>query len=175
MEDNVMRVRLVAVWPPPAAIAQHEDLRIVLLTITMIKAISTFTDASGLLGGAGDMAGLTIAALALNPLCAIAALALTLQNRLRAAICMLAATLVLNWLSDIVSLTLHDFDASAGLGLTLMTVLQTVGYPLMAASAIVLALRGERLGAATILVALPMLVAAASVATVAVGIAIYGF
>jgi hypothetical protein len=155
--------------------AQHEYLRIVLLTITMIKAISTFTDASGLLGGAGDMAGLTIAALALNPLCALAAFALTMQNRLGPAICVLAGTVVLNWLSDIVSLTLHDFDTSGGLSVTLMTVLQTVGYPLMAASAVVLALRGERLGAATVLIALPMLVAAASVATFAVGMAIYGF
>ena len=170
-----MRAQAIAALPAPPALPRHDHLRIVLLAVTMIKGISTFSDASGLFGGIDDMAALTVVALALDPLCAVAAFMLTLQGRLSGAVCALAAIIMLNWLSDMVAVVLHGFDTAGSLGLTLVTALQIVGYPLMAACAIALALREERLVAAAILVTLPMLVSAGSIVAFAIGVAIDGF
>ncbi|UTD28512.1 hypothetical protein [Bradyrhizobium sp. WD16] len=170
-----MRAQLPATLPGPPALLQHEHLRIVLLAVTMIKAISTLGDAAGLFGGIDGMAALTVLALALDPLCAIAAFILTLQGRLSGAICALAAIIVLNWFSDMVPVVLHGFDTAGSLSLTLVMELQIVGYPLIAACAIALALRAERLIAATILVILPMVVSAGSLVAFAIGVAIYRF
>jgi hypothetical protein len=169
-----MRAQVLATLPAPALL-RHDHLRIVLLAVTMIKAISTFSDASGLLGGTEDMAALTIMALALNPLCAVMAFALTLQGRLCGAVCALAAIVVLNWFSDMVAVVLHGFDTAGSVSLTIVTAVQILGYPLMAACAIALALREERLVTAAILVTVPMLISAGSIIAFAIGVAIYGF
>lgn len=170
-----MHAEPLATWPTSPPLLRHEHLHIVLLAVTMIKAISTFTDASALFGGIDDMAALTVMALALNPLCAIAAFIFTLQGRLSGAICALAAIVVLNWLSDMVSVVLHGFDFAGSISLTLVTTLQIVGYPLMAACAIAFALGEEYLVTATTLVTLPMLVSAGSIVAFAIGVTIYGF
>ena len=64
-----------------------------------------------------------------------------------------------------------DFDGASAF----QTPLQVIAFPLMGASAIVLAARGQRLGLATMLVSIPTLFNVAAVIAFGVGVFLYDF
>jgi hypothetical protein len=71
------------------------------------------------------------------------------------------------------SVVLHGLDF-AGLS-AFQTPLQIIAFPLMAACAIALAARSERLGLATMLVSIPTLFNIAAVIAFAISVLLYGF
>ena len=85
----------------------------------------------------------------------------------------LAALALMNWLNYMPSVVLHGLDFS-GLS-AFQTPVQIIAFPLMAACAIALAARGERLGLATMLASIPTLFNVAAVIAFGISVLLYGF
>lgn len=129
-------------------------------------------DLSEVFGGLGGR--IVEATIALRPLAAIAALALALIGRTPHAIVAMAAVVLIAWLGAMPAFVTQrpDFD---GVLTTAQTLFQIVACPLLAAMAIALATRREKLPLATIFVCLPTVVSLIGIAAFAVSVAIYGF
>jgi hypothetical protein len=165
--------------PPPAA-TRLIGLRVVLIVAALFEAFNGFASFAATIGDsshhdAQGLAGtLTTAQIASHPFLATATLVFALIGRVRDAIIAMAAILAMNWLSEMPSVVLHGFELD-GPASGLLVLSHIVVYPLMAACAIALARRGERLGVATTLVALPTLFTWAGVTAFAIAVSIHGF
>ena len=105
---------------------------------------------------------------------AAAALWLAFRGELRHAIMALAAMMLFEWVSELPSLFIHGYEASASLiGLVLFA--KVFVYPVIAIIAIVLAVKNEQLPIAIVLVGLPLAVTIFGVVAFAVSVMIYGF
>ena len=116
---------------------------------------------------------LTTIGLLIAPVLAAAALFLVLRDRLVRAIDVLAAIILVDWLFELPSIAIHGLELSWDIG-GITAFVHYFVKPVIAVAAIVLSRRG-RLGAATLLVALPTIVSWLGVLAFAVGVMIYGF
>jgi len=113
--------------------------------------------------------------LALSPLFAGAALIFAARGNLRYAIFALAALTLAGWLLDsLPTIVIHGFKPSFDFGGIEEFVFYLI-MPVIAAAAILLAVKRERLGLAVLLACLPALYKWASVAVFIVMLLIYGF
>jgi FAD/FMN-containing dehydrogenase len=165
--------------PPPAA-TRLIGLRVVLILAALFEAFDGYATFSATIGdpshrGALGLAGvLTTAQIASHPFLAAAALGFALIGRVRDAIIAMGAILAMNWLSEMPSVVLHGFELNDPTNGPLV-LSHIVAYPLMAACAIALARRGEWLGIATTLIALPTLFTWVGVTAFAIAVSIHGF
>ncbi len=104
----------------------------------------------------------------------LAALCFAVTRRLRYAIAAIAIRILVTWLSDLPSFWLHGIEWSLSYG-GIIVAGYDIGAPLTALVAIYLARRNERLGLATLLVALPTIFTLLGVLAFAIGVMIYGF
>ena len=86
---------------------------------------------------------------------ALAALVLATVGRLRYAIMALGALVLMTWLNYMPSVVRHGLDFGGVAAFE--TPVRIIAFPLMAACAIALAARNQRLGLATVLVSIPTL------------------
>jgi hypothetical protein len=123
--------------------------------------------------GPGVGGAIIKAYIASHPLLALAALALATIGRLRYAIIALGALVLMNWLNYMPSVVRHGLDFRGVSAFE--TPVRIIAFPLMAACAIALAARGERLGLATVLVSVPTLYSVFAVIAFGIGIILYVF
>jgi hypothetical protein len=165
--------------PTPIRPPRLLGLYLLLIIVAAIEAFDGLSHAPMLFGdmsqipGPGLGAAIIKAYVASHPVLALAALAFATIGRLRYAIMALGALVLMNWLNYMPSVVLHglDFDGASAF----QTPLQIIAFPLMGASAIALAARGQRLGLATMLVSIPTLFNLAAVIAFGIGILLYGF
>ncbi len=156
-------------------------IRLVLLIVAIGKvlgALSTlvilFDDDPTIPGT--DLGGLVISAtIVLSVLFAVAALIFAIRGPIARAIIAIAGLALLDWLSYVPSVVKYwsDFPGPGFAGS--MAIVQMLVLPAIAAAAIVLAWRGERLGLAAILALIPTIVFFLGVIAFGIGVAIYGF
>jgi hypothetical protein len=119
--------------------------------------------------------GLNSIKLALSPLLAGAALVFAARGKLRYAIFALAALTLAGWLLDsLPTIVIHGFKPSFDFGGIEEFVFYLI-MPVIAAAAILLAVKRQRLGLAALLACLPAVYKWASVAVFIVMLLIYGF
>jgi hypothetical protein len=119
--------------------------------------------------------GLNSIKLALSPLLAGAALVFAARGKLRYAIFALAALTLAGWLLDsLPTIVIHGFKPSFDFGGIEEFVFYLI-MPVIAAAAILLAMKRQRLGLAALLACLPAVYKWASVAVFIVMLLIYGF
>ena len=165
----------------PAAIRPPRLLGLYLLLI-IVAAVETFdglSNAPMLFGDMSNIPGPGIggaiikAYIASHPVLALVALAFATIGRLRYAIITLGALVLMTWLHFMPSVVRHGFDFD---GISAFeTPVRIIAFPLMAVCAIAIAVRGERLGLATMLVSIPTLYGVAAVIAFGIGIFLYGF
>lgn len=156
-------------------------LRVTVLIVAIGKVVTSVTALAFLFNDdpnipGQSLEGLAIAAtIALSPVLAIVAFVCALRGRITGAIMAIAGLALLDWLSYVPSVASHwsEFPDPGFVGV--IEIVQIVVLPLLAASAIVLAWRGERLRLATGLALLPTLVFILGVFAFGIGVAIYGF
>jgi hypothetical protein len=146
-------------------------LALIELASAMSGVPLVFGDDADIFGGAGGK--VVAATLLLKPLAALAALGAVATGRLRPGVVAMACVVLLDWIGALPSFVTHKPDFG-GFLTTAHMVFQIVACPLLAVMAMALARRAERLGAATVMVAAPMLVSLAGIVAFAVGVAIYG-
>lgn len=156
-------------------------LRIALAVLAAIETLSAMTDLSALFFDYGHTDPLLVfaqavtkAKIAVAPLFAIAAFVFAVSGRVRAAIAVLAALILLAWLSDLPSIAIHGLELSGGIAGMHALALRVI-YPLVAIAAIVLARRNAHLGVAAVLVSLPTVIAWVGVIAFGIAVMIYGF
>ncbi len=111
--------------------------------------------------------------IASHPLLALVALAFATVGRLRYAIITLGALVLMTWLNFMPSVVRHGLDFRGVSAFE--TPVRIIAFPLMAACAIALAARGQRLGLAAMLVSIPTLYSVFAVIAFGIGIILYGF
>jgi hypothetical protein len=92
---------------------------------------------------------------------------------LRYAIIALGALVLMAWLNFMPSVVRHGLDFGGVSAFE--TPLRIIAFPLMAACAVALAARGQRLGLAAMLVSIPTLYGVFAVIAFGVGVFLYGF
>ncbi|MEH2573766.1 hypothetical protein V1278_003414 [Bradyrhizobium sp. AZCC 1577] len=154
-------------------------LYLFLIIIAAIEAFEGLSHAPVLFGDMSEIPGPGVggaiikAYVAAHPLLALAALAFAAVGRLRYAVMALGALVLMTWLNFMPSVVRHGLDFRGVSAFE--TPVRIIAFPLMAACAITLAARGERLGLATMLVSIPTLYGVASVIAFGIGIFLYGF
>jgi hypothetical protein len=154
---------------------------LVLCVAAALEALSAINDVPILFAddpevpGPGLAGALITAKIALTPLLAFCALVFAASNRLRAALLSMAAIIALTWLSYLPSVAIHGLELQGSAAVVLYTLFQIVVIPLVLATIVILALRGDRPRLATALAVLPALVSVLGVAAFAIGVAMYGF
>jgi hypothetical protein len=116
---------------------------------------------------------LTTLKIAAAPLLAGMALLFAIKRRLRDAIVTLAALVLATWFAELPSVLIHGLELSASI-IGAILFIERLVYPAMAAAAVVLVVRNERLGLAAVLVSLPSIVSWLGALAFAAGIAIHG-
>ena len=104
---------------------------------------------------------------------ALAVLVFAIIGRVRYAIIALAAIAFMTWLNYMPSVVLHGLEFR-GIG-AFETPARIIAFPLMAACAIALAARNQRLRLATALASIPTFYSLLGVIIFAIGVSIYGF
>jgi hypothetical protein len=104
----------------------------------------------------------------------LAALYFAVAGRLRLAIAAIAIRVLVTWLCDLPSIAIHGIEWSLTLGGIQVAVYQ-IGAPLIALAALYLVRRNERLGLATLLIALPTILFWLGVLAFGISVMIYGF
>jgi hypothetical protein len=162
----------------PAA-PRRLGLRIVLIIAALLEAFDALSSVSTLFGDMSEIPGpgfggfLIKAHIASHPVLALAVLVFAAVGWVRYAIIALAAIVFMTWLNYMPSVVLHGLEFK-GVG-AFETPVRIIAFPLMAACAIALAARGERLGLATLLVSIPILSNLFNELAFLVGVLIYGF
>ena len=158
--------------PSPTA-PRQTGLRLALAALALVELTSGIA-IQILLNG--DMSGLG-AIVKLNmvapPVLALAALVFALTGRLGRAIPALGAIVLLGWLK-FMALIPDGFDYG-NLFVNLDNATHAFLFPLLGVCAMALAVRGERLGIATMLVGIPTLVNLFNALAFLIGVTIYGF
>jgi hypothetical protein len=165
--------------PTPLPTPRLLGVRALLITVALLELadglpnwIGMFTDMSAIPGP--DLARAIIQAhIAAHPVLALAALLFAAIGRVRYAIIALGAVVIMTWLNYMPSVLLWGLDF-AGVG-AFQTPAQVFAFPLLAASAILLAARNRRLKLAAVLVSIPTLFNLFGLIAFAIGIAIHGF
>jgi hypothetical protein len=104
---------------------------------------------------------------------ALAVLVFAAIGRVRYAIIALAAIVFMTWLNNMPSVVLHGLEFR-GVG-AFETPVRIIAFPLMAACAVALAARNQRLRLATALTSLPTFYNLIGLIVFAIGVSIYGF
>ena len=165
--------------PAPVRPPRLLGLYLLLIIVAAIETFEGLSDAPTLFGdmskipGPGVGGAIIKAYIASHPVLALAALVFATIGRLRYAIMALAALALMNWLNYMPSVVRHGLDFG-GLS-AFQTPVQMIAFPLMAACAIALAARGERLGLATMLASIPTLFNVAAVIAFGISVFLYGF
>jgi hypothetical protein len=154
-------------------------LYLLLIIIAAIEAFDGLSHMPTLFGDMSQIPGPAVggaiikAYIASHPVLALAALALATVGRLRHAIMALGALVLMTWLNFMPSVVRHGMDFRGVSAFE--TPVRIIAFPLMAACAIALAARGQRLGLATMLVSIPTLYGVFAVIAFGIGIILYGF
>ena len=164
--------------PVPAA-PRRLGLRIVLIIAALLEAFDALSSVPTLFGDMSEIPGpgfggfLIKAHIAAHPVLALAALVFAAIGRVRHAIIALAAIVFMTWLNYMPSVVLHGLEFK-GVG-AFETPVRIIAFPLMAACAIALAARNQRLRLATALASTPTFYSLIGLIIFAVGVSIYGF
>ena len=159
---------------------RHLGLRVLLIIIATIETFDGLSNFPTLFGDMSEIPGpgiggfLIKAHIAAHLPLALAALVFAATGRLRYAIIALGAAVAMTWLNYMPSVVLHGLEFNNGF-VALQTTAQIIAFPLMAACAIALAARGERLGLAAALVSFPTLFNVFGVIAFAVSVSLHGF
>jgi hypothetical protein len=178
----------IAAMTEPAATAdtsspsrqRHLGLRAVLIIVAIAEAFDGLSDFPTLFGDMSQIPGpglggfLIKAHIATHLPLALVALIFAVIGRVRYAIIALGAVVAMTWLNYMPSVVLHGLEFNSGFS-ALQTTAQIIAFPLMAACAIALAARGQRLGLATALVSIPTLFNVFGIIAFAIGVSLYGF
>jgi hypothetical protein len=111
--------------------------------------------------------------IASHPVLALAVLVFAAVGRVRHAIIALAAIVFMTWLNYMPSVVLHGLEFR-GVG-AFETPVRFIAFPLMAACAVALAARNQRLRLATALASIPTFYSLIGLIIFAIGVSIYGF
>jgi hypothetical protein len=159
---------------------RHLGLRIVLVILAIIEALDALSSVSILFGDMSQIPGPGLGGFLIKthiathlPL-ALAGLVFAAIGRVRTAIIALGAVVAMTWLNYMPSVVLHGLEFNSGFA-ALQTTAQIIAFPLMAACAIALAARNQRLGVATALVSIPTLLNVFGIIAFAIGVSLYGF
>jgi hypothetical protein len=164
--------------PAPTA-PRRLGLRVVLIIAALLESFDALSSVPTLFGDMSEIPGpglggfLIKAHIATHPVLALAVLAFAVVGRVRYAIIALAAIVFMTWLNYMPSVVLHGLEFK-GVG-AFETPVRVIAFPLMAACAIALAVRNQRLGIATALASLPTFYSLIGLIIFAVGVSIYGF
>ena len=160
---------------------RHRRIRIALIVIAAIESIGALRDLPAIFYDFNPTTTLGKFAQALSSvdqvlavLLALAALYFACARRLRLAIAAIAIRILVTWLCDLPSIAIHGIEWSLDFAGIEVAGYQ-IGAPLIALAALYLARRNERLGLATLLVALPTIFFWLGVLAFAVSVMIYGF
>jgi hypothetical protein len=165
--------------PAPIRAPRLLGLYLLLIIVAAIEAFEGLSHLPMLFGDMSEIPGPGVGGaiikiyIASHPVLALAALGLATVGRLRYAIMALGALVVMNWLNYTPSVVRHGFDFGGLSGF--QTPVQIIAFPLMAACAIALSARKERLGLATLLVSIPTLFDVLAVIAFGIGVSLYGF
>ena len=159
----------------------HPRIRIALIVIAAIESLGALRDIPAIFYDFNPTTPLEKFAQTLGnvdhvlalPL-ALAALYFAVASRLRLAIAAIAIRVLMTWLCDLPSIALHGLEWSLTFGGIEVAGYQ-IGAPLIALAAVYLAWRNERLGLATLLVALPTILFWLGVIAFAISVMIHGF
>jgi hypothetical protein len=161
--------------------SRHRRIRVALIVIAAIESIGALRDIPAIfydfnpttpLGKFAQALGSVDHVLAV--LLTLAALSFAFASWLRLAIAALAIRMLVTWLCDLPSIAIHGLEWSLSFGGIQVAGYQ-IGAPLMALAALYLARRNERLGLATLLVALPTIFFWLGVLAFGISAMIYGF
>ena len=167
-----------ATVPVPAA-PRWLGLRVVLIIAALLESFDALSSVSTLFGDMSEIPGpgfggfLIKAHIATHPVLALAVLVFAAVGRVRYAIIALAAIVFMTWLNYMPSVVIHGLDFK-GVG-AFETPVRIIAFPLMAACAIALAARDQRLRLATALASIPTFYSLVGLIIFAIGISIYGF
>ena len=167
-----------ATVPVPAA-PRWLGLRVVLIIAALLESFDALSSVSTLFGDMSEIprpgfGGFLIKAhIATHPVLALAVLVFAAIGRVRYAIIALAAIVFMTWLNYMPSVVIHGLDFK-GVG-AFETPVRIIAFPLMAACAIALAARDQRLRLATALASIPTFYSLVGLIIFAIGISIYGF
>jgi hypothetical protein len=159
----------------------HRRIRVALIVIAAIETLGALRDIPAIfydfnpttpLGKFAQTLGSVDHVLAV-PL-TLAALYFAVARRLRLAIAAIAIRILVTWLCDLPSIAIHGIEWSLTFGGIEVAGYQ-IGAPLIALAALYLARRNERLGLATLLVALPTIFFWLGVLAFAISVMIHGF
>jgi hypothetical protein len=156
-------------------------VRGLLIGVAMLESLSAIRDFPLLFAapeqffGQGLGGWIIAAKLVFSPLASVAALIFSATGRVWSAILALAALILLTWLGDMPSVALHGLDLTGSLPVVSHAIFRIILVPLLIAVIVVLAMRKERLGLATVLATLPTIVGWLGVIAFAIGVSIYGF
>ena len=167
-----------ATVPVPAA-PRWLGLRVVLIIAALLESFDALSSVSTLFGDMSEIPGpgfggfLIKAHIATHPVLALAVLVFAAIGRVRYAIIALAAIVFMTWLNYMPSVVIHGLEFK-GVG-AFETPVRIIAFPLMAACAIALAARDQRLRLATALASIPTFYSLVGLIIFAIGISIYGF
>jgi hypothetical protein len=172
MNMNTAAPALAETTPAPApATPRRIGLRLALAAVALVELTDGMAAAILVLGDMSGLGAIIKLNLVAHPVLALAALIFALIGHFRHAILALGAAVLLAWLK-FMSLVPHRFEFGI---LLLHSAGQTIAFPLFGICAMALAARGERLGIATMLVAIPTLVNLFNALAFLIGVTIYGF
>ncbi|MBR1282692.1 hypothetical protein JQ597_11655 [Bradyrhizobium sp. AUGA SZCCT0177] len=159
--------------PPVPSTAGLSGLSIALIIIAVLEVFEGLSMAWGIFGDPDLVVpAISGAASAIHPLLALTALLFAATGRVRPAIVMLGAVIIVTWLKYMPTAVSLGIDA-VGLG-AIWSPAQIIAFPLAAVGAIGLAARNRRLLVATALVSIPTLFNIAAVIAIAIGLAMRG-
>ncbi|MBR1226555.1 MULTISPECIES: hypothetical protein [unclassified Bradyrhizobium] len=163
----------VAAPPPVPSAASLSGLGVALIIITVLELLDGISVAWGIFGDPEiEVPAVSGAASLMHPLLALAALVFAGFGRVRPAIVMLGAVIIVTWLKYMPTVVSSGIDA-VGFG-AIWSPAQIIVFPLLAVCAIGLAARNRRLLVATALASLPTLFNIAAIIAIAIGLAIRG-
>jgi hypothetical protein len=161
--------------------SRHRRIRVALIIIAAIEALGALRDIPAIFYDFNPTTPLGKFAQALSSvdqvlalLLAFAALYFAITSRLRLAISAIAIRILVTWLCDLPSIGIHGIEWSLTFGGIQVAAYQ-IGAPLIALAALYLARRNQRLGIATLLVALPTIFFWLGVLAFTISVMIYGF
>jgi hypothetical protein len=163
----------------PAPAPRHHGLRAVLIIAALLEGFDAASSVPILFGDMSEIPGsglggfLIKAHIATHLPLALATLVFAAIGRVRYAIIALAAVVFMTWLNYMPSVVLHGFELK-GIG-AFETPVRIIAFPLMAACAIALAARNQRLRLATALASIPTFYSLVGLMIFAIGVGIYGF
>ena len=149
------------------------------LLAALFEGFDAATSVATLFGNISEIPGpgfggfLIKAPVATHPALVLAALVLAAVGQVRYAIIALAAVAVMTWLNDMPSVVLQGLSFK-GIA-AFETPVRIIAFPLMAACAIALAARNQRLALATALASIPTFYSLIELIVFAIGVSIYGF